>query len=79
MDNLSITLDYMRKVAVGDLDGALALCSDEFVFTRREAFDAKDATILHTDQRVLDHSIGTHEPPRRYRPDHRCPFTCSAR
>jgi ketosteroid isomerase-like protein len=32
MDNLSITLDYMRKVAVGELDGALALCSDEFVF-----------------------------------------------
>ena len=38
--NLPIALDYMGKIASGDLDGALALCSDSF------AFRGPDGTVL---------------------------------
>src|SRR6267378_5499210 len=54
-------------------------CADAFVSPCRKTLDTNDATIFYRYQRIFHHSARTHESPRRYRTDHRCPFVGSAR
>lgn len=53
-ENLPIALDYMGKVAGGDVEGALALCSEGF------AFQGPDGTVL--DKEELRAALGSIAP-----------------
>src|SRR5258708_4448228 len=53
-----------------------AMCRrDAFVVLRAKALDMDDATVFYAYQRIVHHSVCTHETPRRNRrTDHRYPF-----